>query len=420
MFSNKGLLSKREQIEKMVALPTITFAAEEADRFIDYIVDQSVLKNTARIVRMNKETKEIRALGFGSGRFLFPGDTFSSSDYKKEFGHNKISLTSKKLRGCVVIYDDDLEDNIEGDAFADHIMRIVAAKIANELEEIFWIGDTGSRSGFANSDARSRFDGWRYILTNAQVAADAYYNDVSGAPVLITGLAETAWATGAAKSVGDIVIPSSGNENGRAYIALDAGTTHSSTEPTWPTALGTTVVDNAGASSITWRCHEYTCTLGGKIAVQDSSAPYNWEFKYGRMLELFPSIYKKVGLMNLRFLNSDLVSQNYIDSLSARSTVLGDNAILGSAPLQYGKVPIVDVPLMNVDLSAAGVAGGGAYTDSLLTPKGNLILGIQRNIKLESQREAADEATYWFFSMRMDNKIENVAACALAEKLVTS
>ena len=64
------------------------------------------------------------------------------------------------------------------------------------------------------------------------------------------------------------------------------------------------------------------------------------------------------------------------------------------------------------------MAGGGAYTDSLLTPKGNLILGIQRNIKIESQREAADEATYWFYSLRMDNKIENVAACVLMEKLV--
>lgn len=418
MYSNRRLLSKKEQIAKMIALPTITLAAEEADRFIDYIIDQSVLKNTARIVRMNKETKEIRALGFGTGRFLYPGDTFSSSDYKKTFAHNKISLTSKKARGCVVIYDDDLEDNIEEDAFADHIMRIVAAKIANELEEVFWISDTGSRGGFANTDLRSRFDGWRYILTNAQVSGDAYYNDISGPPVLMTAINETDWATGTAKVAGNIVEPTVAN--GFVYIALDAGTTHASTQPTWPTTIGNTVIDNAGASQITWRCHAYDTSIAGKIAAQNASAPYNWEFKYGNMLAKLPSQYKTVGLANLRFMNSDQVAQNYVDALSARATILGDKAILGDAPIQYGQVPITSVPLMNVNLSATGVAGGGAYTDCLLTPKGNLILGIQRNIKIESQREAADEATYWFYSLRMDNKIENVAACVLMEKLVVT
>jgi len=416
MISNKKLLSKKQQIEKMIALPTIVLAAEEADRFIDYIVDQSVLKDTARIVRMSKETKEIRALGFGEGRFLYPGDTFSSSDYKKNFAHNKITLTSKKARGCVVIYDDDLEDNIEENAFADHIMKIVAAKIANELEEVFWIADTGSRSAFANADLRSRFDGWRYIITSAQVAADAYYNTVSGAPILMTAINETDWATGIAKVAGNIVEPTT--PNGFVYIALDGGTNDAATEPVWPTTLGATIVDNPGASSITWRCHAYDTTYAGRIAMANTSVPYDWEFKYGKMLAKFPSKYKKVGLANLRFLNSDQVTQNYVDALSARATILGDKAILGTAPIQYGTVPITSIPLMNVNLSAGGVAGAGAYADSLLTPKGNLILGIQRNIKIESQREAADEATYWFYSLRMDNKIENVAACVLMEKLI--
>lgn len=412
MLTNKNLLSKKQQIEKMVALPTISLAAEEADRFIDYIVDQSVLKNVARIIRMNKQSKEIRALGFGSGRFLFPGDTFSSGDYKKTFAHDKITLSSKKARGCVPIYDDDLEDNIEADAFADHIMRIVAAKIANELEEVFWIADTGSVGGFANEDLRSRFDGWRYMLLNAQVSGDTYYNDVSGGPTLLTAHTETTWTLTTAKIAGDVVIPTVAT--GFCYVCTVAGNTGGTEPVTWPTTLGTTVADGA----VTWRCHAYVCALPGKIAEQNGVAPFNWEFKYGNMLGRFPSQYKKVGLANLRFYNSDAVSQNYIDALAARSTILGDNAILGNAPLQYGKVPITDCPLLPVNMSATGVVGGGSFADCLLTPVNNLILGIQRDIKIESQREAADEATYWFYSLRMDNKIENVAACVLMEKLI--
>jgi hypothetical protein len=55
----------------------------------------------------------------------------------------------------------------------------------------------------------------------------------------------SAWAGSTAKSEGDIVIPTT--RNGRRYRAQGGGTTDSS-EPTWPTTDGGTVVDN----DITW------------------------------------------------------------------------------------------------------------------------------------------------------------------------
>lgn len=414
MRTNKQMLSKKEQIQKMVSLPTIVLEAEEADRFIDYIVDESVLKNSARIVKMQKQTKNIRALGLGTNRFLYPGSTFTSSNYLKTLTDQKIALVSKKLRGCVVIYDDDLEDNIEADAFADHVMRMVAGRIANELEEIFWIGDTASVGGFASTDARSLFDGWRYRIKYSQASTgylSGHYNTVSGRATLMTAKDITNYTTGA-KTQGTLVEPTTAN--GFVYICSVAGT--ATGEPTWPTTLGTTVTDGG----VTWRCHAYDCSLAGKIAEQNSSQPYNWEFKYGNMLKKLPSKYKKVGLANLRFFSSDQISQDYIDALSARATILGDKAILGQGPLQYGQVPIVPCPLMPMTMSEAGVLGGGTYGDCLLTPKGNLIIGIQRELKIESQRVAADEATYWFYSMRADNAIENVNACVLLEHLTTA
>lgn len=415
MLTNKSMLNKRQQIEKMVSLPTIVLAAEEADRFIDYIVDESVLKNNARVVKMAKETKNIRALGIES-RFLRPAGTFSSSDYLKTLSTQKIALISKKVRGCIAIYDDDLEDNIEGDTFANHIMKMVAAKIANELDEAFWIGDTAGFGGFAADDIRCLWDGWRYRIRNSQVAADPYWNKVTGRATLMTAINETDWATGIAKVAGNIVEPTT--PNGFVYIALDAGTTDAATEPTWPTVLGGTVIDNAGASQITWRCHAYDCTMAGKIVEQAATVPYNWEFKYNNMLKKLPSKTKKVGLANLRFFGSDQLAQDYVEALAARSTILGDQAVVGKVPLQFGQVPIVPAPLMGTTMSAAGVLGAGTYADCLLTPKNNLIVGIQRDIKIESERVAADEATYWFYSMRADTAVENVNACVLMEKLI--
>jgi len=422
MFTNKRLMmpANKMAFTKMVSLPAISLEAEEADRFIDYIVDESVLKNSARIVKMNKETKNIRALGLGDNRFLYPGSTFTSGDYLKTLSDQKIPLTSKKMRGAVAIYDDDLEDNIEGDAFADHVMRMVTAKIGNELDEIFWIGDTASIGGFAATDPRSLFDGWRYRLVYSQASSgyqSAHYNDVSTRATLLTALGEALWAAdpgaiGVAVQ-GDVVHPDAAN--GFVYICTVAGTT-AAAHPVWPTTLGETVVDG----TVTWRCHAYDFAQAGHIAVQNAAAPYDWEFKYSQMLKRLPSKYKQVGLSNLRFFNSDQITQDYVTALSARNTILGDQAILGSNPIQYGTVPIVSCPNMAMTMSAAGVLGGGVYGDCLLTPKGNLIIGIQRNIKIEAQRVAADEATYWFYSMRADNAIENVNACVLTEKLTTA
>jgi len=62
-----------------------------------------------------------------------------------------------------------------------------------------------------------------------------------------------AWATGTPYAAGDYVKPKTGTNYDAVFQALDAGTSHSSTEPTWPT-IGGTVVDNVGASSVTWKC----------------------------------------------------------------------------------------------------------------------------------------------------------------------
>ncbi len=353
MKTNKQMLSKKQQIQKMVSLPDITLAAEEADRFIDYIVDESVMKGKARVIKMNKPVQNIRALGLGTGDFLHPGDTFSTSEYKKTLSDQKIELTSKKVRGCIAIFDDDLEDNIEADAFADHLMRMVAKKIANELDIAYWLG-SDTTAAFGDTDIKSLWDGWRQIILQADTDGDDYYNSVSGASIILDASANT----------------------------------------------------------------NFSCT--GKIAMVGSTIPYNWEFKYNELIFQLPSKYKVNGLGNLSFYNNDLVTQNYIEALASRSTILGDNAILGKGPMQYGLVPIVSCPNMPSVMTSGGAITGGTYSDCLLTPNGNLIIGIQRNIKIESQREAADEATYWFYSMRTVPAVENTNACVLLKKLVTT
>lgn len=351
MLTNRQLLNKKRFL-KMKALPDITLLPEEADRFIDMVIDESVWKNNARIIKMAKNEKNIRYLGFGSGRFMKPADQFSVTDYKKEFASGKLMLSSKKIRGCVEIFDDDLEDGIEGQAFAKHLMAIIAKKIANELDEAYYV----SNSGFDADDIRSLWEGFRYIL-----------------------------------------------------LAFSPTATDTSNQ--YP--LAANVLDATGDFD-----------LAGKIVEQNSSAPYNWEFKFAKMLATLPSKYKTDGLANLRFFCNDIVVNDYIEALSARSTILGDNAILGKGPIQYGKVPIVSVPLMPTTYATGATGseafGSSVYTDVILTHKSNFVIGLQRYLKMESQRVPEDEAQRIFYSMRMDLKIENPEAAVILHDLTHS
>ncbi len=66
------------------------------------------------------------------------------------------------------------------------------------------------------------------------------------------GRMPTKWVANTAYTLGDMIRPtnSSGQiDNNRIFICQVAGTSHSSTEPTWPSTAGATVADN----TVTWQ-----------------------------------------------------------------------------------------------------------------------------------------------------------------------
>lgn len=73
---------------------------------------------------------------------------------------------------------------------------------------------------------------------------DSLGNDgTPGAQMALPWTAPAAWATSGTFNVGDVVVPST--PNGYWYRATVAGDGDTTTEPTWPTTVGATVVDNA-------------------------------------------------------------------------------------------------------------------------------------------------------------------------------
>ena len=436
MITNKALLNKKNFMKAMKALPDITLLPEEADKFIDYVVDQSFWKNNARIVKMEKVEKNLRYLGFKAGtRFLKPANKFASSDYLKEFAEGKITLQAQKVRGAVVIYDDDLEEGIEGQAFADHLMKIIARKVANEIDEAAY----SSHPGFADTDIRSLWKGFRYKLLVEQAK---------------TG-----------------VLP-------KVATLLDASNTLAGHENdfTMPGKIAERVIT-------------------------DTTYAGDWEFKFSKMLAVMPSKYKLVGLKNLRFFCNDIIPNDYAEALANRATILGDKALLGETDLPYRTVPIASVPLMPVTYevvegtsngqedyeltgtlhditssttspetfkitgdftaeftaglkiivlgteandgvytvvsasyssptttitvsetvaaaTAGGRLGGNVCGDVILTPKNNFIIGIQKELTLESKRAPEDQAQYVFYNLKADIAVENPEAAVILVNLL--
>ena len=117
---------------------------EQARRFIDYVWDATVLAQDGRRVTMRANTMElekvnvgervIRAAAQGLGEYTNAGATFS-----------KVELTTKKIRLDWEVSAEALEDNIEGAALEDHVVRLMTNAFGNDIEDLA-INGTGTGS----------------------------------------------------------------------------------------------------------------------------------------------------------------------------------------------------------------------------------------------------------------------------------
>lgn len=116
---------------------------EQAQRFIDYVWDATVLAQDGRRVTMRANTMElekinvgervIRSAAQGVGDYTNSGATFS-----------KVELTTKKIRLDWEVTAEALEDNVEGAALEDHLVRLMTNAFANDIEDLAINGDAST------------------------------------------------------------------------------------------------------------------------------------------------------------------------------------------------------------------------------------------------------------------------------------
>lgn len=179
-------VNNKELLEKAIITTDALASAgklnpAQSDRFIDYVIDETVLKNNARIVRFRNENLEIDKIGIGS-RAAFPKAEARDPGIRRGVTTSKVILAPREIIVPFEIGDNFKEINVEGENVEDHIVKMMATQMANDIEELFINGDLlgpavleseykpgGDSSRYVKDGFLSLQDGWNRLADGGHV-----------------------------------------------------------------------------------------------------------------------------------------------------------------------------------------------------------------------------------------------------------
>jgi hypothetical protein len=378
---------------------------DEADKFIDYVVDQSFMKKNARVERMNAPTKTIAKVGIGN-KILKPAKSAVDPGNTVSFETDQLTLTTKEIIAVAEISDDSMEDNLEGDQFVDHLMKMIASQAANELDLMCMYGKRLPDSQISNAtDINQLVNGWITLVNGGDgslrkdsghvidARTSGLFADSDGyiSPEKLSRVVKTL----PNKYRGNkqnlrFLIPDDLYQDYNDYLGartvstadaylLGVGNLTYSNIPLTPVSLMPTdrpVVKVGGAN---------TTTTGAAIASTTLTVADATGIEAGTTLTVeMGTAYEETVVV---------------------ASVAGSTLVL-AGPLQFTHLNGAPVTEVHTD---------GA--DLLLTDYRNLIFGIQRDIRWETERHARRRSTSFVMTLRVDTQIENLDSMVLLKGL---
>ena len=395
MSFTKQFVNKSSVITPASFTASAALSKEEADRFIDYVVDQSFLKNNARIERMNAPTKTIAKVGIGR-KILKPAKSATDPGNTVSIVTDQLTLETKEIIAIAEISDDSLEDNIEGDAFVDHLMRMIASQAANELDLMCMYGKRIPNPNEA-TDILQLVNGWFTIAREQGHVLNArdteLFEDANGYidPPKLSKVVKT--------------LPNKyrGNKgNLRILVADDIYQDYN---------------DYLGARAVS-TADPYLLGVG---RLTYSNIPIT-------SVSLLPVDRPvEVGGVDTTLTDAQAAGTNIIQVVDDTGIEVGQTLALDLGTGYEEVVTVAEVSgttiTLESDLYYSHDAGATVKqitpngSDLLLTDYRNLIFGIQRDIKWETERHARRRSTSFVMTLRVDTQVENPDALVLLEGL---
>lgn len=359
----------------------------QSDRFIDFVVDETVLKDNARIVRFRNENLDIDKIGVGK-RVAMPKKEGVDPQVRRGITTSKITITPSELIVPFEIGDNFRELNIEGDNVEETIIRLMATQLANDLEDLYINGNKlgpavpqgdileGGSDDQVKDSYLALSDGWSLLGDSANVV-DAMGQNVG---LSIFGKAIRALPTKFRRNRSAL----------RWFMSPDLWQLYMEKLSTRATALGDSAAGGGGGTP-------------GPFGIMAVPIPL-WDFE--------PPVVEHVQL------NGTTVVALKNSSIT-EVTVHADD---------LDKVPTaayVDATDYTLDASAGTIAriGGGAIADGdvvkvtyraspqlLLTHQNNFIVGIGRDIRIEKDRDIYKGVNQYAITSKVDVQFEELSA----------
>lgn len=386
------MTTKAEKIDKVFnggsSSSLVHLNTEQADKFIDYVVDESVILKASRVVKMSTPQKVIGKIGI-SDKILYPAQRGQALAENKRVGAtpDSITLVSKEVMGEVIIYDDELEDNIEGDAFKDHMMQMIAKKVANQLEKV----SLYSRVVANPTDLLQMFDGFvKHLEAEGNVVdASVGFTDRKIDKEKLAKLRKSI-PTKFRSIVNKIYLSDD--------LAIDYEVKYEKTA---------NAVDRKGAFGIEFTKANHLATerpvaVSGGFSATITSNVTAWASAIVVDDETGATIGDTLTL-NL------WGDKEFTSTITAINT--GTNTITFADP-----IPFAIASANSLENTVVETVLNGA--DVIMTPDYNFIYGIQRDIQIEPERKAQLRATIFVITMRLDFQVENAEMSGILKNVI--
>lgn len=128
---------------------------DQVRTFLDYSIDVTVLGPQVRTERVRGDIAEITRMGIGE-RLLRVATEAVDDGVNAGAAFSKISLSTTKFRLDWEISTEALEDGLEGAALEDHIARMMATQVGNDMEDYA----INAKASLTTDPGLGAFDGW--------------------------------------------------------------------------------------------------------------------------------------------------------------------------------------------------------------------------------------------------------------------
>lgn len=369
---------------------------EQFLQFLDYVVDETALKNNARVVTFDAESLEISKIGIGT-RAAVPKSEAKDPGVRRGVSTSKVTLTPKEIMVPIEVSDTFVDVNLVGASVEDTIMRIFATQLGNDLEELYISGNTdgharlensiyegGSSSLYVSDSFLALQDGWQELGESGNIV------DAAGANIGLSIFSEALKA-----------LPTKYRRNKsrlRWFMSPDLAQNYMEKLSTRSDVVGSNAVSGNGV------------------------APFG-----------IPIV--EVPLWDFQPITTEHIVLNGTTATSLAcapvSNVVVTVSTLGSSPASpYALTTdyVLDATAGTVTRNGGGSIGDGdtvkvTYTANpqiLLTDWMNFIIGIGKSVRLEKDRDIFASVNQYAMTVKVAIEYENLEALVKVKNLGTS